>query len=297
MIDWYDMQACHDRKSTIHDRTNGRIYKINYGKSDQTNVVVDLASASDGDLAGLVLHANDWYVRHSRRLLQERSSSRAIDAQAIRQLTEIATTHPDDTRRLRAAWALHVTGALPYDGLPRPSKKDNTNASTALEGHRTVMLSLLADASPYVRGWAVQMAMESAENAPSAAQLDQFVAMARDDESPVVRMYLASAAQQIPVAQRWDLLEALTSHPADADDHNLPLLYWYAAEPLADVDATRALALAMSAGESIPLLREFMLRRIGSSDAKASLAVLVTGLGATNDPKLQLTFLNALRSA
>ena len=43
-------------------------------------------------------------------------------------------------------------------------------------------------------------------------------------------------------------------------------MYWYAAEPLADVDATRAIALAMSAGESIPLLREFMLRRIGSCD-------------------------------
>jgi len=275
MIDWYDMQACHDRKSTIHDRTNGRIYKINYGKSDETNVVVDLASASDGDLAGLVLHANDWYVRHSRRLLQERSSSRAIDPKAIRQLTEIATTHSDDTRRLRAAWSLHSMNCLGSD----------------------VSTRLLVDASPYVRGWAVQMAMESAENAPTAAQLDQFVAMARDDESPVVRMYLASAAQLIPVAQRWDLLEALTSHPADADDHNLPLLYWYAAEPLADVDATRALALAMSAGESIPLLREFMLRRIGSSDAKSSLAVLVTGLGSTNEPKLQLTFLNALRSA
>lgn len=76
------------------------------------------------------------------------------------------------------------------------------------------------------------MAMESAENAPADSLLDEFATMARNDESPVVRMYLASAAQRIPLARRWNLLDALASHSADADDHNLPLLYWFAAEPL-----------------------------------------------------------------
>ena len=110
------------------------------------------------------------------------------------------------------------------------------------------------------------MAMESAKNEPSEEQLDQFTTMAKTDESPIVRLYLSSATQKLPLQLALGIAgsaDRLTRE--DSRDHNLPLMYWYAAEPLADVDATRAFALAMSAGESIPLLREFMLRRIGSS--------------------------------
>ncbi len=56
----------------------------------------------------------------------------------------------------------------------------------------------------------------------------------------MVRLYLASAMQRLPLEQRWDTLAALVSHGEDASDHNLPLMYWYAAEPLAAVDAARA---------------------------------------------------------
>jgi hypothetical protein len=69
MIDWYDMQACHRTDVDIHDRSNGRIYKIIYGESESGT---DLTKQSDEELAELVLHPNDWFVRHSRRLLQER---------------------------------------------------------------------------------------------------------------------------------------------------------------------------------------------------------------------------------
>ncbi len=275
MIDWYDMQACHRRESTVHDRSNGRIYKISYGDVDRQSEMVDMKNSTDAELAAMALSPNDWFVRHSRRLLQERAAQRIIRADAVGILTDILTSHADDTRRLRAAWALHVSDRLDA-GLQQ---------------------KLLRDASPYVRGWAVQLIMEATENRPSQSLLDQFAAMAHDDESPIVRLYLASAAQLIPLEQRWPLLAALVSHPSDADDHNLPLMYWYAAEPLADVDATRALKFAMSAGTSIPMLREFMLRRIGSSDADASLLVLIKGLGATDSADMQLTFLHAIRTA
>jgi putative membrane-bound dehydrogenase-like protein len=33
VIDWYDMQACHNPNAAVHDRSNGRIYKISYGRS------------------------------------------------------------------------------------------------------------------------------------------------------------------------------------------------------------------------------------------------------------------------
>ncbi|QDT02073.1 FG-GAP repeat protein [Rubripirellula lacrimiformis] len=274
MIDWYDMEACHRREVDRHDRSNGRIYKISYGDRDGS-VGVDLAKLSDSELAETVLHPNDWYVRHGRRLLQQRSVAGPIDAAAVATLNEIATTHADDTRRLRAVWALHVIGQLSADRTKK----------------------LFADPSPYVRGWAIQLAMESAENQPSPEVLGQFGDLAQSDDSPIVRLYLASAAQRIPLDSRWQLLESLTSHAEDSRDHNLPLMYWYAAEPLADVDAQRALTLAMSAGEGIPLLRDFMLRRIGSRDAGESLAVLVRGLGDASTSSLQLTYLKSIRSA
>lgn len=282
MIDWYDMQACHRREAEIHDRTNGRIYKINYGKSVTSAPEKPLGTMSDEELAQLVLSENDWYVRHGRRNLQERRAARPIDSAAIALLREVLANHDDDTRRLRAAWGLHVIGEL-----------SQQNVAT-----------MMADASPYVRAWAIQLAMENAPEYTSTGTyaapdglVNQMTELARDDDSQVVRLYLASAAQKLNLSQRWDLLSALTGHSADVEDHNLPLMYWYAAEPLADEDTGRALALAMSAGDNIPLVREFMLRRIGSSGADSALAALVQGLGDAATPKLQLTFLAAIRSA
>ncbi|MEC8556122.1 MAG: PVC-type heme-binding CxxCH protein [Planctomycetota bacterium] len=272
MIDWYDMQACHRREAEVHDRTNGRIYKICYGNSKISAPVGELAKMSDLELATLTLHANDWYVRHARRNLQERSAVKQIDQDAITFLHKVLSENADETRRLRAAWALHVVGAL---------------KESQIDG-------MLADKNAHVRGWAIQLALEKGD---SRTLLPQLVKLAQSDESPVTRLYLASAAQKLPISQRWALVEALTSHSEDAGDHNLPLMYWYAAEPLADEDTGRALALAMSAGENIPLLREFMLRRIGSGGAESSLAALVGGLGKADSPKLQLTYLNAIRSA
>ncbi|KLU05256.1 putative transmembrane protein [Rhodopirellula islandica] len=273
MIDWYDMQACHRREADIHDRTNGRIYKIHYGKSETSAPPKSLDSMSDLELAQLTLHENDWYVRHSRRNLQERATMRSMDDSAVAFLNEVLAGNEHDTRRLRAAWALHVISGL-------------TNSN---------LHSMLSDASPYVRGWAVQLALENAKADPKL--LARLVDLAHTDESQVVRLYLASAAQKLPLEQRWDLLTALTGHAEDRDDHNLALMYWYAAEPLTEEDTGRALALAMSAGNNIPLLREFMLRRIGSGGADSSLAALVEGLGEAKSPELQLTFLNAIRAA
>ena len=46
-----------------------------------------------------------------------------------------------------------------------------------------------------------------------------------------------AAAAPCHLPSRWAVLEGLVAHAEDAGDHNLPLMYWYAAEPLADVDA------------------------------------------------------------
>jgi hypothetical protein len=61
-------------------------------------------------------------------------------------------------------------------------------------------------------------------------------------------------------ADRWDLVEALAAHAEDAADHNLPLMVWYAAEPLVMSDTARAAKLMASS--KLPRLREFITRRM-----------------------------------
>src|SRR5690606_7457043 len=106
MIDWYDKNQCHSANPDVHDKTLGRIYRISH--ENDRPVKVDLAAMSSQELVELQLHANDWYVRHARRILQERGPDRAVHAS----LKRILRDHPDVTRRLRALWALHVTQGL-----------------------------------------------------------------------------------------------------------------------------------------------------------------------------------------
>ncbi len=52
----------------------------------------------------------------------------------------------------------------------------------------------------------------------------------------MVRLQLASMLQRVPPQNRWGIAKALLSHANDAIDANLPLMYWYAIEPLVDED-------------------------------------------------------------
>src|SRR5262249_33949134 len=51
LIDWYDKQACHDTTPERWDRTNGRLYRVSYGKPKP--VAVDLRKLSGADLVDL----------------------------------------------------------------------------------------------------------------------------------------------------------------------------------------------------------------------------------------------------
>ena len=271
-IDWYDTNACHHNNVEGHDRSNGRIYKVSYGGTQVKSV--DLARLDDGELAKLVLNENDWYVRHARRILQERAAGGAVADSVRWQLGQVALRHADVTRRLRAIWALHAIGGW----------------------HPEVTRRLLADANDYVRAWTIQLVFDR-EDAPLAELVPRLSAMARDDPSPVVRLYLASALQRVPLDGRWEILARLVRHAEDADDHNLPLMVWYAAEPLAEADPEQALALGLSCGETMPLLREFMLRRIGSLDTKVGLPVLIGALERSDRDAEQLVILRSMRTA
>jgi putative membrane-bound dehydrogenase-like protein len=269
--DWYDARACHQQHP--QDRTNGRIYKISYGEPKR--VQVDLAKLSSAELVQHQLHANEWFVRRSRLILQERGPNAEVHAA----LLKIVRENPDVTRQLRALWALHATRGL--------------NGTLALE--------LLKSREAYVRAWTIQLMSE--DKNPSPAVVSAFAALAKSDPSPVVRRFLASAARRIAVEQRWGIVEALLQHGEDANDHNLPALYWFAAEPLVAADTARATAL----GNATPItsLRALFTKRQGALAVEgkgvagkgSALDPLVRNLASTDDPSYQLEILDSLTSA
>jgi len=235
LTDWYDTGECHTRKP--HEKT-GRIYKIAYGDSARERRSgphpIDLSQLTSAALVKLQLHPNDWFVRRARRLLQERGP----DAEVHEALQKILAEHADPTRQLRALWALHVTGGL--------------------EEERAA--ELLGHDQEYVRAWAIQLLAE--ERNVSDAAMAKLIELARNDRSPVVRLYLAAAMQRVPFSQRLAVLEALVAREEDATDPNLPFMYWYAIEPLVKVDAGAAVALTKKA--KIPTIREWIARRLAS---------------------------------
>src|SRR5262249_19511938 len=131
--------------------------------------------------------------------------------------------HQDPLLRLRGLWALHATGGL---------------GSQLVE-------TALRDSDAHVRAWAVQFLCE--QPPVEKSWLDRFGSMARSDPSPVVRLYLAAALQRLPVADRGAVVAALLEHAEDARDPNIPLMLWFATEPLAAQDPARALELGAAA--------------------------------------------------
>src|SRR6185503_470952 len=74
--DWNDFGECHDSDGSF--RASGRIYKITYGNGAKPVADFDLTKLSDSELVKLQLHTNDWFVRHARRILQERSAAEKL---------------------------------------------------------------------------------------------------------------------------------------------------------------------------------------------------------------------------
>ncbi|MEZ0612171.1 PVC-type heme-binding CxxCH protein [Fibrella sp. WM1] len=249
-IDWYDKNQCHSPNPDVHDKTMGRIFRISHDNDKW--VQVDLRKASDLELVQYQLHPNDWYVRQARLLLQERGGSKKVH----KALKTILNTNPDATRKLRALWALHATKGLTDDDLT----------------------ALLSNESEHVRSWAIQLLAE--DKAISPETMKKLATMAQQDPSPVVRLYLTSAMLRLEPAQRWDVLDALVQHAEDKDDHNLPLMLWYASEPLAAVDAKRALELAQKS--KMPKQLPYTIQRVaalGTDESKKLLKDLNDRVG------------------
>lgn len=256
VCDFYEKRICWGEKEDhLYD---GRILKIHHKSTQPKPVQVNIGKLSDDELVALQLHRNDWFVRRARLQLQARGPNPKVH----QALLEILRTHEELPRRLRALWALHATQGLTED----------------------IILESLQSPHAHVRAWTVQLACE--DQKPAQSILERFTTLAKDDPSPVVRRYLASALPRLPEQDQWRLLNGLTLHTEDNSDPNIPMLLWYGLEPLIAKDAAPAIALLPNMGLS--QLRRFSARRITALNNESILDQLITALGQVDNDTLRL---------
>lgn len=277
MIDWYDKQACHRNEVEIWDRTNGRIFKVSL-RGSKTVAGVDLQKCTDKELVDYQRHDNEWYVRHARRILQERAAvGTAADQNSLHKLVhDELLRSKNDLHRLRGAWAIHACGLS--------------------VSHEAIWDILFTDPSEHVRAWAVQLMGEHPNGRNAIGLAARLKKMAESDPSPLVRRYIASFVPKVhPVNHQVPILAGLLSHADDASDFNLPLLYWYAVESIAGAYPEEALQLAVQG--KLPIVLQYTARRIATTSGKAHNALLVGVLQQavqTKNNTLALTILKGM---
>lgn len=249
VLDWHDADIC--GREVLNAET-GRVFRIMPGQSqakEWEGRYADLRQLSDVALAELQTSASEWHARRARLILQHRATRQGLKPEAYHRLRDIFENHALVPYRLRALWTLHVTAGL---------------------GHRE-LTQALDDNEEYIRAWAIQLLCEDAP--PSAEDVRKLIRMGERDDSPVVRLYLASALQRMRHEDAWALGEALLAREEDAADHNIPKMLWFGLEPRVGQNPARGLALAADA--RIPLYAEYAARR--AADANA-LEVLVEAI-------------------
>lgn len=260
VLDWHDADIC--GKEVVNGET-GRIFRIMPKESLAKNWdgrYDDLSKLTDKQLAILQTSPSDWHARRARVILQARAVKGSIAADAVMELQTIFQQNTNPDLRLRGMWALYVTNRLSIKELQ----------------------ASLADKDEYVRAWAIQLLCE--DKASGTAALAAFAKMAKDDPSPVVRLYLASALQRVDTETAWKIAEQLSRHGEDNEDHNLPKMIWFGLEPLVKTNPQRALELAAQA--QIPLVSKYVARRL--IDANAPESVVGTLAKLQTLPKLNV---------
>ena len=275
VLDWSDTGECHD--STGVHRSSGRIFKISYG-TPKKPTIGDLAKLDSKALVDLHRHPNVWYARMARDQIADRLARGEKVANLTEGLADLFGDAKETPIRLRALWSLSLLAGV----------KSEPFASI-----------LLADKDEAIRAWAIRLLtdrmpiddIQSHRPVGSDASLNEenlvrtFAAMAKDDPSALVRLTLASTLQRLPVAQRPALAAPLLAHREDADDHDIPLMLWYALIPVADADPS---ALAeLGANCALPTTRRLIARRLAEDLEKSPkpLGILLSHLASADDGK------------
>lgn len=209
MTDWVDRQHCHNPMTELWDRTNGRIYRMEW-QATYKPVKVDLSKMSNEELVEQLQKKNRWYARTALRLLRERQAAGMITKPINLDLRFIARYGSPEIRvpTVEFQYARTLLGSeSPTNYMGSPTSSVNEH-----------------------RKWAIDQIANEQNISDGDAQ--KLVDAAKIETSAPVRLALASAIQRIPDEYSWQIAEALCQHAEDANDRNLPYLIWDGLAPL-----------------------------------------------------------------
>lgn len=200
VADWYDKRAAHLDPIDNWDKTNGRVYKIEY-QGTKPVPPFDLRTKTSLELVELLKHPNAWWRRQARRILAESNDLKKYDL-----LTDMCRNKTHEVAALEAYWAIC---ASPNLGAYPPVKAPIQSAQLAWWFRYVSDLPRPKD-----------MSLE-----------EECVRLANHAVDPIVLERVACAAARTAdtgLALRF-ILAVVKNPKSDADSH-IPLLTWWALE-------------------------------------------------------------------
>lgn len=213
IVDWYDKRANHVDPRDTWDRTNGRIYKVEWKGARRETGGARLGARSSAELVAMLGDGNSWRSGEARRILAERRDA------TVHPLLRQRILDNKGSRALESLWALYTSGGLD-DGFA---------------------LKLFEHPDEDVRTWTVRL-LGDAKHVTSA-QRDAMAKLAGTDLSPTVRSQLACTSKRLPAADALPIVRELLKRGEDANDPHIPLLLWWAIEDKAIADRDLVIGL------------------------------------------------------
>lgn len=223
IADWSDQRMSHPDPDAEWDRSNGRIYRIQWGATSAGSAAKRFAEIVPGGaisrlstpaLIQLLAQPNNWYVRKARRALADRR-----DPAGYEPLRATIAAGGDGQLVLESFWALYASGGADEDYLR----------------------AQLSHASPRIRRWAVRLLGDAPAIAPASDAA--LLALAQTERDARVRSQLASTAARLQPEAGLRVAHAVAAQDRDGADPFVPLLLWWAVERHAI--AGRAVALEL----------------------------------------------------
>jgi len=239
MIDWYDMNQCHSPKREAHDYTTGRIFRL--AKKGAKTTPVALGKLKTDDLLAYFRGDDAWMWKIALRLITERKPGK----EEASKLLDLAQQAPPAANTKTLFWHRLISLGIALHQVPSgDAASDVQNPPAGMSpANQSRMMSALIN-----------------EGANSKQLREALETQAKKNPSPIVRLAIAGICQRLSNDERKPIVTALLAHEEDKDDQNLPLMYWYAAEPI--VGADPAAAAELLAACKIPKVQEYIARRM-----------------------------------